>query len=245
MRILRILLLVVGSCLLAHAQGMGPGPGVKSYSGGGGSCCTFVNAVSGENNSASVTTASTSSFNATSGNIIVVIITYSFSNTANITMSDTAGNTYTQVDVLYHSTATFKTHTYYAKNITGNASNVVTATSDVNVGFLRMACVQYSGASTSSPLDQHNITSGSEGFVGSLTSVSYTTSTAKEVLIGLSYNGGGNSWVPDTGYTTEVTTGSSSVSIEDQIVTSIQTGVTTTYGGGGAAYRILAVITLQ
>src|SRR5690349_14775531 len=110
-------------------------------SGGGGSPA-FVNVASGENNSNPISgsTVATGSFSSTTGNVIVVGLTNNAGSTTVVSISDTAGNTYTAVDSLQNVTADSTFRTYYAKNITGNASNVVTATftNASTVGYARI-----------------------------------------------------------------------------------------------------------
>lgn len=88
-------------------------------------------------------------FAATTGNLIVVGIRTGSAATIN-SISDTASNTYIPVGTVF--TDVGRTWVFYAKNITGNATNVVTA--NLSSGdFTGVVVHEYSGAAKSAPLD--------------------------------------------------------------------------------------------
>lgn len=126
-----------------------------------------VNSQSGGSTGAG-TTVSTSAFSATSGNCIAVAVS-TYENTAVVSsVTDTAGNTYTRVRGDTHSFAGSQ-EIWVAKNITGHASNVVTATFSASVASGRRINVsQFSGRDPSSPVHDSDV--GSVTFGTSVTS---------------------------------------------------------------------------
>jgi len=92
----------------------------------------------------------TGTFAATSGNLIVVFIriggTGAFSS-----ITDTAGNTYTLA--ISDTSRDPNLLCYYAKNITGHATNAVTVNFSPSALYSWVFAAQYSGLDTSSPLD--------------------------------------------------------------------------------------------
>src|ERR1051326_3467595 len=180
------------------------------------------------------------SFSATSGNLIAVGVSYYyFAHTEDLAVTDTAGNTYTLVATVGGDTGTNLTHVVailYAKNITGNGSNVINiafsrSSSPENPPRINAFALQYSGLSTSAPLDQSVATEGSLG--SSVTSGSFTTTAADELLFAIAANVSDDvtACVAGTGYTLEDSSVASAsnygIGVEDKIVSSIQTGVTT------------------
>lgn len=206
---------------------------------GGSGAITLVTTAKGVNTSSASAgaTVATTAFAATTGNFIFVAVRWYSGD--GVAVSDTAGNTYVQIDPVNTGTGTYMA-SFYVKNIIGNASNVVTATL-TNGGHAAIYAAQYSGLSTTAPLDAH-----STGFNASGTSVStgtFTTTVANEVMVAVAMNGeAGSSPTAGSGYTlrnTDTTEGASA--LEDQIVTSIQTSVTASMSGSGSASEWLIV----
>lgn len=94
------------------------------------------------------TTIAASAINATGGNLIVGAVKYEGASSTTVTVADTAGNTYTVLTGRKHSTANLWVYPFYARNITGNASNVVTATFGASQQYRGIAVAQYSGLDT-------------------------------------------------------------------------------------------------
>jgi hypothetical protein len=139
----------------------------------------FVNSTSGTSD-ASATTIPATAANHTTGNLIVVHVNWSTNTTLN-SVADTAGNTYTRVaSSKGNNGTTDHTETFYAANIAGNASNVVTPTFSAGSTFRRIIVHQYSGADTTAPADVAG--SGNVLAAASLTSSSFTTTVADEVI---------------------------------------------------------------
>ncbi len=91
---------------------------------------------------------STGSISHTSGNLIVVACrSYGVATT---TVTDVAGNTYTALTRREDGSEAFQW--FYAKNITGSASNVVSCNFSTASSYVAVIAFQVSGASTTSPL---------------------------------------------------------------------------------------------
>jgi subtilisin family serine protease len=95
----------------------------------------------------------------TSGNLIVVFVRMS-TTTQTVTVTDTAGNTYTQAVSQVQSSDGHQVYIFYAKNIAGK-TNTVTATFSSTNNHPWLAIYEYSGLSTTSPLDQTAAAQGS------------------------------------------------------------------------------------
>lgn len=171
-----------------------------------------------------VTTLTASAVNATTGNAIVVWARQGAANTITGTVTDTAGNTYTNIGYTSLGSGD-RAGLWYAKNITGNASNSVTVTWSVSSGFTAITVIQISGASTSAPLD--TFVAGSSGAANSITSLAFTTGVANTVVImAASIQSLGNVYTPNAGYTLVTTDPDTLNGVQCKIVSSIQTGIT-------------------
>lgn len=108
----------------------------------------------------------TDAINHTTGNLIHVWI--NIQNVSTVTVTDTAGNTYNEIGSAANNGANF-VHHFYAKNITGNTSNVITIHFTGASGYTVIGVYQASGCDTSSPLDAHSETNGSSSAISSAT----------------------------------------------------------------------------
>ncbi|HZR27905.1 MAG TPA: hypothetical protein VFA71_03925 [Terriglobales bacterium] len=189
---------------------------------------TAVNSAHGTGDTASNTIA-TAAASATAGNHIVVGITWADTTSTVNKVQDTAGNTYTEADAtcLKHSaTATQSTDIWLATNITGNASNVVTATFQTGQTptFRRISIEQYSTTNSGSITFDHCGTGDGNG--GSMTLSTFNTSQASEVDFAFYSTGNnGNPWTAGTNYTLRQTGTSGDSQTEDWIMSATQTGV--------------------
>src|SRR5947207_1383630 len=129
-------LLAYGAAPRAQAWLMMPGPGTPA--GGGG--ITLVNSAGGTGTAGS---AAASAINVASGNLLAVGCNGQGNDpSTTISVSDTAGNTFTQVAVVNDSQG--EAYLFYAKNTIANASDVVTCTSTFS-GDVTAMVSQYSG----------------------------------------------------------------------------------------------------
>ena len=108
------------------------------------------------------TTVASGAQNHTPENLLVVVAAHGVGNNiATITgVTDTAGNTYTFVAGTPGGSNTpgddGRCEIWYAKNIIGNANNIITVTFSANLPRKMVAVLQYSGCSVSVPLDVSN-----------------------------------------------------------------------------------------
>ena len=114
--------------------------------------------VTGQGDGDSSTIASASK-NTTTGNLLTAFVKWE-GNTANFSsIADTAGNTWTQITNITHTNGQLRGGLFYAANITGHATNVVTITfSTVNASWRRIIVEEWSGLTTTSPEDQNEQT---------------------------------------------------------------------------------------
>ena len=161
----------------------------------------------------------------TSGNLLVVCVRY-FKESGQVvnSITDTAGNTYTLAVAVTNNINDYL-GIYYAKNITGHASNVVTVNFSATVRFVSVQVLQYSGCDTTSPLD--TTASSNTQYSGSYVTGSFTTSQANEVLVSTVQIGSTtSSFTVGSGYTQRALSTSSVHLTQEKIVSSIQTSVT-------------------
>lgn len=119
-----------------------------------------------------------------SGNLLVAACGDQADNTA--TASDTAGNSFVQVNSGDLSGVARLT-LFYAKNVTGSASDTITCTYGGSVNYRAIQVLQYSGMNTMSPLDAQ--TSGSSSTPSaSFTSAAFSTTAAAEVVVAVGRN---------------------------------------------------------
>src|SRR4029453_18117894 len=129
---------------------------------------------------ATLTTAATS---LTAGNTLIVAIgaqDIAADSAAVPAVIDTAGNTYTKVDYAYQSTD-FRVELWYAKNVTGHASNQVTITFTGNVQYRGAVATQYAGLDLTAPLDTSAKNTQASG--SGITTGTLTTTVANEAHI--------------------------------------------------------------
>lgn len=189
----------------------------------------------GFGNSSSSTTVASPATAHTSGSLLVVVVNWETAATNLSSMADTAGNTYS--NLTKRTSTNMGSQIWYCANITGNASNIVTATfSSATTGHSIMVH-EFSGAAVSSVFDQENGTSGTGS---SLSAGNVTTTQADEVLVAgfVRWNSGGV-WTEGSSYTmgantSAINTGYMPSMMEYRIVSATGTydGNATNTGGG-------------
>src|SRR6266498_4184247 len=103
---------------------------------------SFVKSANGYNGTGDVTTGA---FPTTSGNLLWVYIGEDFlSSCPTFTVTDTVGNTFAQIGSSYFTLFGQCAAQFYAKNITGSSSNVVTVHSSTD-GYMHAVVQQASG----------------------------------------------------------------------------------------------------
>ena len=202
----------------------------------------YVNAASHDTGGVGGTQVSAPATSHTTGNLLYVTVmmdTYCGGRT--VSVSDTASNSYTQIGTVLDSGFTCQAQ-FYAKNITGNANNVVAATWSLESAHLAISVLQFSGVDSASPLDAS--ATGTATSATLVTSGTFSTATANQVLVagGASYDYS-RTWTADTGYT--IPSGASTEyavsTAQYQIVSSTQNNVTAdlTVSSSSAALSIM------
>lgn len=182
---------------------------------------TLVNTTSGTSDGSATTLAATAQ-NHTAGNAIYVAVVWSGNVNAQIP-TDTAGNTYVSTGQKASNGTSDHTEIFYAENISGNASNIVTAHFASAATFRRVLVHQVSGSATSG-----SFTSGQGGTAvatgTSATSSSWTTAAANAYfMVGAGSTGAGGATTAGTGYTKELSTIGTDSSTEDRVVSATGT----------------------
>ena len=151
----------------------------------------FVSRVENNLHVKPVPTITTPTFNAVAGNFIYLWVDMQPDRSfPDVTITDTAGNTWIQVGsdngvgVAAGTSNTNFIYQYYAKNITGNASDAVTvsATCASDCGYATIVAYQFSGIDKTNPLDGFNFAAASQG--NSMSSGSISISGSTDLLIG-------------------------------------------------------------
>jgi hypothetical protein len=163
----------------------------------------------------------------TTGNLLVVFINFTdVSNVINVTgIADTAGNTYTPGTRFNSGSNNGTSQMWYAKNIVGNASNVVTATLSASTTFRSPLVSEYSGLDTSTPLDVE-IAPRAQASSTTLTSSTFTTVPNDMVVMMVASS---PPFTPGSGYAMRgfnTTPAGNYAGSEDQHFATAQTGVT-------------------
>ncbi len=118
----------------------------------------------------------------TAGRTILAFLRMS-TTTQTVTISDTAGNTYTQAVAQVQSTDGHQILLFYAKNIAGGG-NTVTATFSGSNNHSWLSVYEVSGLSTTSPLDKTASAQGSNSTAVSTGATSTLQSSSEFVFVG-------------------------------------------------------------
>jgi hypothetical protein len=115
---------------------------------------SYVNTTSGQDNGSSQNSIAATAVSHTTGNLVVASVGFygSAGTSASVTsVTDTAGNTYHQATGAFAvQAAILNSDIWFAYNITGNASNVVTVHFGTTFSYIGLVVTQYSGELTSS-----------------------------------------------------------------------------------------------
>jgi len=146
------------------------------------------------------TTIASAAASHTTGNLLVVCVgRTSASGGAVQSVSDTAGNTYSLCAESKNPGAsqTEETEVWYAKNITGNASNVITATYSISASKRRIIVLQYSGADLTAPYETGEYEMGSGT---SITSGSFSPAASGNVNVACAFTDDTTTYSAGTNY---------------------------------------------
>ena len=176
----------------------------------------------------------------TTGNIIVVGLTaWSASTLPSNAVTDNKGNTYTKVTEAANGND--QAAIYYAKNVTGGSSFTVSSSIGGSI-----SAQEYSGVSTSSPLD---VSAHQTGSGTTVTSGNATSTLAHELYFGLGWSIITNDgWTAGTGYTLRQTVQDNDTyerhASEDRVITTATTtaatftvGTSNQYAGALATFK--------
>lgn len=202
---------------------------------------TLVNTAVNSDTNCCATTSIAATQALTTGNLNACFVTALATATS---VTDAASNTYTSGTAVTRPDAGYVGQWWYAKNVTGNAAAAPTANWGSGTGYVTINCRQYSGLDTTSPLDIDN--KGANGTGTTLTSQSFNTSTADEVILeGMSGSGLGVTYSVGTGYGNQVNDAAGLAGTGDKIVSSTQSGVTATGSRPSSDQWLIAVISFK
>ena len=117
--------------------------------------------------------------NTVAGDLIMVAFDYD-TNTVPSSVTDSQGNTFTQVGSQLTSPGATRSVVYYAKNIKGGADTVTVNLSGTSA-WLELYLSEYTGVSQTNPID---IEAGASGSAGAVSSGNATTTAAGDVIYG-------------------------------------------------------------
>jgi hypothetical protein len=183
-----------------------------SSTGGGSIAFVQVKAATPQTPSSSV--AVTYPLAQTAGNLNIVAVGWNDTTSTVSSISDSKGNTYTLA--IGPTTGTgLRQSIYYAKNIAAG-SNTVTVTFNQAAIWVDVRVLEYSGLSTTSPLD---VTAGAAGTGTSASSGAATTTAANELIFGAGMTST-RFTAAGTGFTARIITTTDADLAEDRIVSS-------------------------
>jgi hypothetical protein len=191
-------------------------------------------------NAASSTTIAASALTVVSGNLVVVIVRSGNTQHTVSGIADTAGNTYTQIRT--QTAAASRLDMWYSANVTGNASNVVTATYSAAADNRAILVAQLSGVSTTAPVLLDEVGYPDVTLPGSMNIRNAVLLMATQV------DAVGSTWTAGSGFTTLVQDASHVTYLEQAIIgasyTRLIPSASTTSGASGKML-IAAVFTAQ
>lgn len=170
-------------------------------------------------------------FNAasTSGNLIVVHLSWDNQSRKISTVTDNKGNTYNRINGPTNWHTNYRSELWYAYNITGGGAPIkITAKlNGASTGYFQIYMSEYSGISTIDPLDQH---SAAAGHVAAANSGAKTTTVANELIYGVSIGASGSL---SAGGSFSIRSTDNQNIVEDKIGASIGSYSTSFTSGGG------------
>jgi hypothetical protein len=175
----------------------------------------------------------------TSGNLLVIFCMNGGNNSTTVTITDSAGQTWTQTASGYASSASSnRSAMFYKPNSAAVTS--VTATWTASANNVGAIVYEISGADGSSPADGSVNSNVSGSSITSLTSGSLVTANANDILIyGARSQSNETTWTAGSGYTIPANGSNTRQGVQYKVVSSTQSGVTTSMswnnGAPGAA----------
>ena len=176
------------------------------------------------------TAVNTGTFTSLAGDEIWVLCGENTDNTQTATVSDSGGNTYTQIGGYVGIGVSRRVGLFHSTNSLAISAGSVTCTWTASVAGRKMSVLAFSGVATTSSLDSNAsnpATSSASGAVTSLGSGSLSTSNANDVIIyGVYANSATTSLTAGTGFTMPAAGTTTGIGLEYEIVTSTQTNLT-------------------
>jgi hypothetical protein len=200
--------------------------------------------VQAANNLSTAATATTITVTTTSGNLLVILAAEGANNTATVTISDSASQTWTQVGGYISPNTSSRTSMWYIPNSASVTS--ITATWSNNPGSLsttvRAVMYEISGAATASPLETSN-TSSSASVATTLTTGAITTSNANDILIDGTNVGAnqGTTWSTGAGFTLPSNSTNDRVAMSYQVVSATQSSIATSISWTSTATSCVSI----
>src|SRR5229473_1176678 len=184
-----------------------------------------LSVVQAQNNEVTTGAAVTVTISTTAGNLLVLLTSEGQNNSSTVTISDSAGQTWTQVNGYVSSNATNQAAMWYKENSVAVTSVTATWSGGISTRISGMV-FEISGAALSGSLDV-SVTDTNTGSVTTETSGSLTTTNANDILIyGVRLSSNQTSFTAGSGYTIPTNGSANRLGMEYQIVSSVQSGVT-------------------
>ncbi|MGH9827005.1 MAG: putative Ig domain-containing protein, partial [Blastocatellia bacterium] len=208
--------------------------------GGGGGAITLVNKTSaGDTSGKSFSSFSAPAANHITGNLLVVICRNGSNFTAQNPPTDTAGDTFVGLTPVSNSSIGVL-QMWYAKNIKGNASNVVTCNFPSPDAFVTISVLQYTGADPNNPLDAQATGSGTTSATSGATSALTPAKVGEIIVAGASVDSGGMTFAPGTGFTLRDAAIAATSGDEDESITTTGSVVPSMSWGPSAQHWVMA-----
>ncbi|HTM89353.1 MAG TPA: IPT/TIG domain-containing protein [Terriglobales bacterium] len=202
------------------------------------STITFVQVAAATPQGSATTVSVPYSLAQTQGNLNLVVVGWNDTSASVSSISDSAGNTY--LLAIGPTTASgARQSIYYAKNIKGG-SNMVTVNFSQAASSPDVRVLEYSGASTTSPLD---VTAGASGSSTTANSGLATTTAANELIFAADTIATGTPG-PGTGFTARIITQPDSDIAEDKIGSTAGT-YSATAPVSPSGYWVMQMVTLK
>lgn len=195
---------------------------------------TLVNSGANSPSGTNTATVATGAISVTAGNLLVACVSAPPGG-GTMSVTDTAGNTFTGMTIYHRGDSGQNNQIFYAKNVTGNASDILTAHVTSATNFWSIVAAQIAGASTTAPADAD---SGGGGTSATPTTT-YSTKAPNEIIIACAPGTGFNFSSVGTGYTLVQYDGTIQA-MEYKGVTAIQTNATATFTIGGSVPWVIS-----
>jgi hypothetical protein len=182
---------------------------------------TLVNQVSaGDSTGNSFSSIAAPSANHTAGNLLVVICRNGSDVVSQTAPTDTAGNQFVGLTPAMDPYVGV-IQMWYAKNIKGNTSNVVTCHFSSPDAWPTISVLQYSGADPSNPLDSQASASGSSAATSGVTPAVTPSRIGGVVVVGATVNKVGTTFSAGSGFTLRDSNIATFSGDEDESITAV------------------------